>query len=98
MPMTDPAAISPTRREVYWIPRHLLDPGDPKDGRPAVVIEVVAGLAGRVRVVTRTRDSARDQNGVHHDAQPDLRLNDESWLTDEYWIDSVLFTDPPVEY
>ena len=96
--MTEPAVMAPEWREVYWIPNRLYDPPDPKPGRPAVVVEVVSGPAGRARVVTRTRDERRGENGVHHDAEPDLLLSDEGWFTDEYWIDLVAFTDPPMHF
>ena len=96
--MTKPAPIPPKWRDVYWIPRRLLDPTDPKLGRPAVVLEVSPGPAGRARVVTRTRDRNRDRNGVHHDPDRDLRLKDEGWFTDEYWVDLAAFTRPPMDY
>lgn len=96
--MTKPLALPALWRDVLWIPRDLMDPKDPKPGRPAVVVEVVHGPAGRARVVTRTRDATRGLAGVHHAPQPDLRLNDEGWFTDEYWIDLVAFTHPPMDY
>ena len=96
--MTKPAALAPAWRDVFWIPRALVDPNDPKLGCPAVVVEVVRGHAGRARVVTRTRDPKRGRNGVHHEPQPDLRLFEEGWFTDEYWVDLVAFTRPPMDY
>lgn len=75
-----------------------MDPTDPKPGRPAVVIEIMRGPAGRARVVTRTRDRARGRTGAHHEPQPDLRLFKEGWFTDEYWIDLAAFTRPPMDY
>lgn len=96
--MTKPVALAPAWRDVFWIPRDLMDPNDPKPGRPAVVVEVLRGPAGRARVVSRTRDQRRGRIGVHHGAQPELRLFQEGWFTDEYWIDLVAFTRPPMDY
>lgn len=86
------------RREVYWVPRELMDPTDPKPGRPVVVIEQSVGPAGRIRVVSRTRYLARGGVVSPPDPDPGLRLNDEGRFSDEYTIDAVLFTYPPVEY
>lgn len=94
--MKKPVPFNALRREVYWVPRELMDPTDPKRGRPVVVIEQSVGLAGRIRVVSRTRYLAR--GGVVSPPDPSLRLNDEGRFSDEYTIDAVLFTSPPVEY
>lgn len=94
--MTKPVPIKALKRDVYWVPRELMDPTDPKPGRPVVVIEQAAGVAGRVRVVSRTRHLAR--GGVASPPDANLRLNDDGCFSDEYSVDAALFTDPPVEY
>lgn len=73
-----------------------MDPNDPKPGRPVVVIEQAAGPAGRVRVVSRTRHLPR--GGVVSPPEADPRFSDEGRFSDEYSIDAVEFTSPPVEY
>lgn len=73
-----------------------MDPRDPKPGRPVVVIEQAVGPAGRIRVVSRTRDLKR--GGVVSPPDISLRLNDEGRFSDEYTIDAALFTYPPVDY
>lgn len=85
--MMNSAPFNACIREVYWIPRDLMDPQDPKPGRPAVVIEEAHGSAGRLRVVTRTRD--RNRGGIEHPPQTDLRLKDWGWFSDEYWVDAA---------
>ena len=84
--MTTPAPFNALIREVYWIPRELMDPKDPKPGRPAVVIEEAHGPAARLRVVSRTRDEKR--GGVEHPPQADLHLKDRGWFSDDYWVDA----------
>jgi hypothetical protein len=83
-------------REVYWIPRELMDPTDPKPGRPPVVVEEAHGPAARLRVVTRTRDENR--GGIEHPSQPDLRLKDRGWFSDEYWVDAARLVPGVAEY
>lgn len=94
--MTTPNPYNALIREVYWIPRELMDLNDPKPGRPAVVIEEAHGPAGRLRVVTRTRDQHR--GGIEHPPQPDLRLNDRGWFSDEYWVDAARLVPGLAEY
>lgn len=96
--MNKPAPLNARRREVYWLPRELMDPTDNKPGRPVVVIEQANGLTGRLRVVSRTRYLPR--GGVVSPPEPDRcpRLEDEGRFSDEYTIDAAQFTDPPVRY
>lgn len=94
--MTKPPAFQAFTQEVYWIPRELMDPNDPKPGRPAVVIEQAHGPAGRLRVVSRTRDPRR--GGIQHPPQADLRLNDLGWFSDEYWVDAARLVPGVAEY
>jgi len=93
-----PVPLIANSREVYWVPRELMDPTDKKPGRPVVVIEEATGPAGRLRVVSRTRYLPR--GGVVSPPEPDRcpRLEDEGRFTDEYTIDVAQFTDPPVRY
>lgn len=69
---------------MYSILKELMDPNEPKLWRPAVAVEEAHGRAGRVRVVSRTRDKVR--GGSEHTPQPELRPNDGPWFSDEFWI------------
>lgn len=62
----------PDVRRLYWLESELLDPGDPEDRRPGVVISAPDTIYGTVNVVTR---STTDGYGVPHDRQPDIGLN-----------------------
>lgn len=94
--MTTTAPYDALIREVYWIPRELMDPNDPKPGRPSVVIERPHAPAGRLRVVSRTRDERR--GGIEHPPQADLRLQDRGWFSDEYWVDAHRLVPGVAEY
>jgi hypothetical protein len=57
---------------VYWLEQTLLDPTDPEERRPGVVIAVPDTVNGTVIVVTR---SSTDGFGVAHDEQREIGLN-----------------------
>jgi len=62
----------PSIGEIYLVRTEIMLLPDPKERRPAVVIERPAGPVGRVHVVTRTTDTTR--KGVAHPPTPALGL------------------------
>ena|SRR5258708_22050214 len=64
---------------VAWLPRDHYDPGDPHEGRPAVVIKVVAAEMVCI-VVTRTSDIQCVRAGdVVHQQDTDLGCDRQGW-------------------
>lgn len=66
------APYIPDVGRLYWLGSELLDPGDPEERRPGVVISVPGTVYGTVNVVTR---SSTDGYGVAHDEERVLGLN-----------------------
>jgi hypothetical protein len=62
----------PNVGELYWVATQILLLPDPKEWRPAVVVERPSGPFGRVHVVTRTTDTTR--KGVEHQPVAELGL------------------------
>lgn len=56
---------------LYWLESELLDPRDPEDRRPGVVVSAPDTVFGTVIVATR---STTDGFGVAHDQRHDLGL------------------------
>lgn len=64
MASTADAPFVPNVGELYWVCTEIMLLPDPKEWRPAVVVERSAGPFGRVHVVTRTTDTTR--KGIEH--------------------------------
>jgi mRNA-degrading endonuclease toxin of MazEF toxin-antitoxin module len=62
----------PSEGDVYWVRTLLYSSTDPAPERPAVVLEVPALASARIRLVTRTSESA---SGVAHPIDSPLGLD-----------------------
>ncbi len=75
MKREDPADVPflPSLGQVYLVATVLFQPPDKKPRRPFAVVEAPLSLRGRIAVVARTTDT--DVDGVRHDADPALSLD-----------------------
>lgn len=62
----------PTPGQIYWLRSLLYSSTDRAGARPAVVLDVPNRASARIRIVTRTHQSAP---GIRHPADPSLSLN-----------------------
>jgi hypothetical protein len=76
-------------RRLYWLERVLLDPADPEDRRPAVVLVVAQRPGSEILVGLR---SSTERNGEWHDRRPELGLSKEGWFSRARSIDPELWT------
>ena len=79
----------PDVQRVYWISGPLLDPDDPEDERPCVVVKVSDASPGVIRYVSR---STSERNGPVHDPQPAFGLNRRGWFNRVRTVSTELWT------
>lgn len=81
--------LLPDVQRIYWISGPLLDPDDPEDERPCVVVKVADTIPGFIRFVSR---STSERNGPVHDAVPHLGLNKRGWFNRVRTVSTELWT------
>jgi hypothetical protein len=84
----------PEVRRLYWLHRPLLDPQDPEDARPAVVVALPPDETGLIKVVQR---SSTERNGQFHARQPEFKLSKDGWFSRLRPIQAVLWTPSTAE-
>jgi hypothetical protein len=74
---------------LYWLRQPLLDPDDPEEERPAVVVAVPHDPYGQIAIVTR---SSTEKNGQFHPRDPQQGLNKDGWFSRMRTVAAVLWT------
>lgn len=74
---------------LYWLRPPLLDPDDPEEERPAVVVAVPDDPHGQITIVMR---SSTEKNGQFHPRDPAHGLTKDGWFSRMRPVAAVLWT------
>jgi hypothetical protein len=74
---------------LYWLRPPLLDPDDPEDERPAVVMRIPDDVYGQITIVTR---SSTEKNGQFHPKDPENGLTKNGWFSRMKNVPALLWT------
>lgn len=96
LPGYPPPVQLPTFGEVYKVAGHIQNPSDKKPNRRALVVGVPGDLDGRIRLVTRTKDT--DRKGVPSPKDPAMGFDLDGVWGHYRSVDARLWVSPDIVY